>query len=194
MCNPMTLRLPDLGSQTGSQRRQTPSDTERRPGTIGAVRWPVRRHPATPRHSSIASEKRKVDSSILSLTTTDRHGWQPAAPAFRLFRVRFHPILTRVPGCAAECRRVRGMPVGAVREADLWDFCGAAPKVFGAFRGTGPRRLRRRRCAYIQHAGGSRGGNVKLLLAHPVRRSLGGRGQTCPSKPQGLGQSRFVRL
>jgi hypothetical protein len=74
MCNPMTLRLPDLGSQTGSQRRQTPSDTGRRPAMIGAARWPVRRHPATVRHVSIAPEKRKVDSSILSLTTTDRYG------------------------------------------------------------------------------------------------------------------------
>ena len=37
----------------------------------------------------------------------------------------FTPILTGVPGCAAECRRVRGMSVGAAREADLWDFCGA---------------------------------------------------------------------
>jgi hypothetical protein len=31
-------------------------------------------------------EKRKVGSSTLPLTTTDRHGWQPASPAFRLFR------------------------------------------------------------------------------------------------------------
>jgi len=70
ICNPVTLRLWGLGSQTGSQRRQTPSDTGRRPETIGAARWPVRRRPATLRHSSIAPEKRKVDSSILSLTTT----------------------------------------------------------------------------------------------------------------------------
>ena len=30
-----------------------------------------------------------------------------------------------VPGCAAECRRVRGKLVGAARNAYLWDFCGA---------------------------------------------------------------------
>ena len=69
MCNPMTLSLPDLGSQTGSQQRQTPSDTGRRPATIGAGRWPVRRRPATPRHSSIAPEKRKVSGSTPPLTT-----------------------------------------------------------------------------------------------------------------------------
>jgi hypothetical protein len=30
---------------------------------------------------------------ILQLTTTDRHGWQPASPAFRLFRRYFRLYL-----------------------------------------------------------------------------------------------------
>ena len=37
--------------------------------------------------------------------------------------------------CAAECRRVRGIHVGAAQNAYLWDFCGA--------RGGGRRRLTR---------------------------------------------------
>ena len=78
MYNLATLRLPGLGSQTGSQRRQTSSDTGRRSGTIGAGRWPVRRHPATVRHGSMAPEKRKVDSSILSLTTSLMRLEQPS--------------------------------------------------------------------------------------------------------------------
>jgi hypothetical protein len=64
----------DSGSQTGSQWRQTPSDARRHPATIVQVKWPIRRRPATPRDGKISPEKRKVDSSILSLTTTDRHG------------------------------------------------------------------------------------------------------------------------
>jgi hypothetical protein len=29
-------------------------------------------------------------------------------------------------GVCRECRRVRGDLVGAARDADLWDFCGAS--------------------------------------------------------------------
>ena len=60
------------------------------------------------------AEKRKVDSSILSLTTTDRHGWQPAAPAFRLFRRRFRLYFSMSAGV---CRGMSSCP---------WDICGAA--------------------------------------------------------------------
>jgi hypothetical protein len=45
------------------------SDTGRHPATIMQVRWLIRRRPATARARKIAPEKRKVDSSILSLTT-----------------------------------------------------------------------------------------------------------------------------
>jgi hypothetical protein len=39
------------------------------------VRWLIGRRQATVRDGQISPEKRKVDSSILSLTTTtDRHG------------------------------------------------------------------------------------------------------------------------
>ena len=79
---PMTLRLEyplvGSGSQTGSQRRQTRRDTGRRPGTIGAGKWPVRRLPATVSDGSVTPEKRKVDSSILSLTTTWEASRQPS--------------------------------------------------------------------------------------------------------------------
>src|SRR5579863_9492182 len=61
------------------------------------------------------SEKRKVDSSILSLTTTDRHGQQPAVPTFRLFRIRFHPHFNRSAGV------YRGMPPCP------WVVCGGGP-------------------------------------------------------------------
>ena len=37
----------------------------------------------------------------------------------------YSSILAGVPGYAAECRRVRGDLVGAARDTDLWDFCGA---------------------------------------------------------------------
>src|SRR5579863_6903546 len=60
------------------------------------------------------SEKRKVDSSILSLTS-DRHGRQPAVPALRLFRIRFHPYFNRSAGMC------RGMPPCP------WDVCGGGP-------------------------------------------------------------------
>jgi hypothetical protein len=80
------------------------------------------------------SEKRKVDSSILSLTTTDRHGYQPASPAFRLFRRRFHLHFSRSAGMC------RGMP------SCPWDVCGGRPgrRTCGIFVGhaKGLRRLR----------------------------------------------------
>jgi hypothetical protein len=76
------------------------------------------------------SEKRKVGSSTLPLTTI-------ASPAGSLHhlclacsRGVFAFILAGMPECAAECRRVRGELVGAAPEVDLWDFCGAA----GGFR------------------------------------------------------------
>ena len=102
------------GSQRGSQRRQTPSDAGRRPATIVQVRWLIRRPPATPRDGKNAPEKRKVDSSILSLTTTDRHGQQPAASAFRLFKGRFRLYFSTSAGVC------RGMPPCP------WDVCGGA--------------------------------------------------------------------
>jgi hypothetical protein len=38
------------------------------------------------------SEKRKVGSSTLPLTTISQPGWQPAPPALSLFRERFSPL------------------------------------------------------------------------------------------------------
>jgi len=55
-------------------------------------------------------EKRKVDSSILSLTTTDRHGRQPAAPAFRLFKGRFRLNFSMSAGV---CRGMPSCPWGS---------------------------------------------------------------------------------
>jgi hypothetical protein len=69
MCNPMALRRLDPGSQAGSQRAQTLGDAGRCSATINAGKWLIRRQPATVRDRPIAPEKRKVDSSILSLTT-----------------------------------------------------------------------------------------------------------------------------
>jgi len=60
MCIRVTLRLPDPGNQTGSQRRQTPSDTGRPPATIVAARRHIRRQLATVRDWQIAPEKRGV--------------------------------------------------------------------------------------------------------------------------------------
>ena len=51
------------GSQTGSQRRQTPGDTRRRLATINPASWHFRRRQATPRDSKIASYKRGVAGS-----------------------------------------------------------------------------------------------------------------------------------
>src|SRR5690242_16323356 len=74
---------------------------------------------------TLLAEKRKVGSSTLPLTTI-------CQLAGSLHHLRsacstdvFVSILAGVPGYAAECRRVRGELVGAARDADLWDFCGA---------------------------------------------------------------------
>jgi len=71
------------------------------------------------------SEKRKVGSSTLPLTTTTSTGIPAPERGFRCSVDRYGSILPGMPGCAAECRRVRGIPVGRARDADLWDFCGA---------------------------------------------------------------------
>jgi hypothetical protein len=63
----------------------------------------------------VRPEKRKVDSSILSLTTTDQHGQQPAIPAFRLIKGRF---LLNFSMSAGVCRGVPPCP---------WDVCGGGP-------------------------------------------------------------------
>jgi hypothetical protein len=69
LCNPLTAGTPNAGSQKGSQRRQAVTDIGRRSATISAGRRLIRRRPATVHDGRIAPEKRKVDSSILSLTT-----------------------------------------------------------------------------------------------------------------------------
>jgi hypothetical protein len=54
ICNPMTAGSPTAGSQMGSQRRQAVTDAGRRPATIGAGRWLIRRRPATVHDGRIA--------------------------------------------------------------------------------------------------------------------------------------------
>jgi hypothetical protein len=80
------------------------------------------------------SEKRKVDSSILSLTTTDRHGRQPAAPALRLFRKRFRLYFNMSAGV---CRGMPSCPwdvCGGGRGGGLVGFLWGAPEVLGGSR------------------------------------------------------------
>ena len=48
------------GSQTGSQRRQTPGDAGRHPEKVSPVSWPFRQHQATSRGGEEASYKRGV--------------------------------------------------------------------------------------------------------------------------------------
>ena len=68
--NPMTAGSPTAGSQMGSQRRQAATDAGRRPATIGAGRWLIRRRPATVHDGPIAPEKRKVGGSRPALTAS----------------------------------------------------------------------------------------------------------------------------
>src|SRR5215469_2460655 len=56
ICNPVIAGLADLGSQTGSQQRQTPDDASRPQARISAVRWLVRRQSPTVRYCSAAPE------------------------------------------------------------------------------------------------------------------------------------------
>ena len=63
ICNPMTAGSPTAGSQMGSQRRQAVADAGRRPATIGAGRWLIRRRPATVHDGRIAPCKRQVSGS-----------------------------------------------------------------------------------------------------------------------------------
>jgi len=62
--------LTRLGSQTGSQRRQTSGHTRRQPAMVCAARSPIRPHPATSSHTAHAPEKRKAGGSIPPLTTS----------------------------------------------------------------------------------------------------------------------------
>jgi hypothetical protein len=74
----MVARLPDLGSQMGSQRRQTSSDSERPTATIHAGGRHIRRQLATARDQRIAPEKRKVGGSTPPLTTKSSDSRQPS--------------------------------------------------------------------------------------------------------------------
>jgi hypothetical protein len=49
-----------MGSQTGSQCRQTPGHTRRQPAMVSAARLPIRPHPATCSNVAYAPENRKV--------------------------------------------------------------------------------------------------------------------------------------
>src|ERR1700730_6718052 len=51
------------GSQTGSQRRQTPGDAERRPATITPANWLFRRQRAMSSDGWVAPYKRGVTGS-----------------------------------------------------------------------------------------------------------------------------------
>jgi hypothetical protein len=77
ICNPMTAGSPTAGSQIGSQRRQAVTDAGRRPATIGAGRWLIRRRPATVHDGRIAPEKRKVRSTPEVLLLIVRRGHSP---------------------------------------------------------------------------------------------------------------------
>jgi hypothetical protein len=51
------------GSQTGSQRRQTPGDAGRHPATVSPASWHLRRHRETSRDVKIVPYKRGVTGS-----------------------------------------------------------------------------------------------------------------------------------
>jgi hypothetical protein len=79
---------------------------------------------------TLLAEKRKVGSSTLPLTTIGQPGRQPASPAFSLLRGCFRLYFSSSAGI---CRGVPSCPwgpcVGTGRDADLWDFCGATPRL-----------------------------------------------------------------
>jgi hypothetical protein len=57
---PRTLAvLRGLGSQTGSQHRQTPGHTRRQPAMVSPASWPIRPRPATSSDAAYAPEKRR---------------------------------------------------------------------------------------------------------------------------------------
>jgi len=58
-----------MGSQTGSQRRQTPGHIRRQLAIVVATRSPIGPHPATCSYAAYAAEKRKVGGSTPPLTT-----------------------------------------------------------------------------------------------------------------------------
>jgi hypothetical protein len=68
-----------MGSQTGSQHRQTPGHIRRQPATVVAARSPIRPHPATYSDAAYAPENRKAGSSTPSindgLARTACPGW-----------------------------------------------------------------------------------------------------------------------
>src|SRR5262245_58319498 len=59
----------EMGSQTGSQRRQTPGRARQQPAMVSAARSLIRPHPATCSDAADAPEKRKVSGSTPPLTT-----------------------------------------------------------------------------------------------------------------------------
>ena len=71
-------RPPIPGSQTGSQRQQTPGHVGRQPAMVSAACWPIRPRPATCSDAANAPEKRKVGGSIPPLTTTLQPSYQSA--------------------------------------------------------------------------------------------------------------------
>ena len=74
----------------------------------------------------VRPEKRKVGSSTLPLTTSTSTGIPAPERGFRCSVDRYGSILPGVPGCAAECRLVRGIPVGRVQTRTCGIFVGHA--------------------------------------------------------------------
>ena len=69
--------LTRLGSQTGSQRRQTPGHTRPRRAMVSPARSLIRPRPATCSDGADAPEKRKVGGSTPPLTTTQLATYGP---------------------------------------------------------------------------------------------------------------------